>query len=60
MDLRTGLIQRSLTTDFDTNKTNELGAFRDTFLPKDLKGRRRKTIVVVDKPTECEVLGSMQ
>jgi len=49
MDLRTGLIQRVVTTDFDTNKTNELRAFRDTFSLKDIKGRRRKTIAVVDK-----------
>lgn len=49
MDLRTGLIQRVVTTDFDVSKTNELRAFRDVFSPKDLKGRRRKTIAVVDK-----------
>ena len=49
MDFRTGLIQRVATTDFDTNKTNELRAFRDTFSPKDSKGRRKKTIAVVDK-----------
>lgn len=49
MDMRTGLIQRVVTTDFDTNKTNELKAFRETFSTKDPKGRKRKTIAVVDK-----------
>jgi hypothetical protein len=49
LDLRTGLIQRVVTTDFDTNKTNELRAFRDTFSPKATKGPRKKTIAVVDK-----------
>lgn len=49
LDLRTGLIQRVVTTDFDNDKTNELRAFRDTFTPKQAKGRRKKTIAVVDK-----------
>ncbi len=49
MGLRTGLIYRVATTDFDTNKTNELRAFRDTFFPKNAEGRRRKSIAVVDK-----------
>lgn len=49
LDLRTGLIQRVVTTDFDADKTNELRAFRDTFSPKNMEGRRKKTIAVVDK-----------
>lgn len=49
LDLRTGLIQRVVTTDFDNDKTNELRAFRDTFSPKNLEGLRKKTIAVVDK-----------
>jgi hypothetical protein len=49
LDLRTGLIQRVVTTDFDINKTNELRAFRDTFTPQKAKGRRKRTIAVVDK-----------
>jgi hypothetical protein len=49
LDLRTGLIQRVVTTDFDADKTNELKAFRDTFTPKSMQGRRKKTIAVVDK-----------
>lgn len=48
MDLRYGLIQRVVTTDYDTNKTHELKAFRDTYSPKTLKGNRNKTIVVTD------------
>jgi hypothetical protein len=38
-----------VTTDFDADKTNELKAFRDTFTPKSMQGRRKKTIAVVDK-----------
>lgn len=49
LNMRTGLVQRVVTTDFDTKKTNELRAFRDTFSPKAIKGPRKKTIAVVDK-----------
>jgi len=47
-DLRTGMAERVVTTDFDTNKVNELRAFKETFSTKTAKGMK-KTIVVADK-----------
>jgi hypothetical protein len=49
MDMRTGLIERVVTTDYDANKTNELRAFRDVFSPKSFGKIRKKTIAIVDK-----------
>ncbi|MDQ6994159.1 MAG: hypothetical protein Q9M18_01010 [Mariprofundaceae bacterium] len=48
LDLRSGMVQRVVTTDYDTSKVNELRAFKETFSTKTAKGMKR-TIIVGDK-----------